>query len=125
MKIITTGRPRQRLSPTSEKRIMSKTKDYVIDLEEKLDTQLTELGFDSLTDAITAGYVVANDKLVKLEGLAQEEAHKAWLKEKEEVLSILQSLKFDIEFAKFERTVTDEYYAMIDRVIDFVEKGEI
>lgn len=53
----------------------------------ELMEQCARLGFENLGEAEQAGYGVdwKNAKLVKIED-EQEKAHKAWLKEKEQVL---------------------------------------
>lgn len=59
---------------------MSKMSELAMELEE----QASELGFESLEQAEQAGYEVdyENAKLIE----PQEAAHKAWLKERDEVL---------------------------------------
>lgn len=90
-------------------------------LHAELSEQANELGFESLGEAEQAGYGVdwENAKLVKVED-EQEQAHEAWLKEREEVLSIIESVKEDIielNDGNNEHVAIDE----LNRVIDFVE----
>lgn len=65
---------------------MSKMSELAMELEE----QASELGFESLEQAEQAGYEVdyENAKLIE----PQEAAHKAWLKERDEVLGGLINL---------------------------------
>ncbi len=61
----------------------------------ELDEQSAELGYDGLQDALNNGYsVVYDEDGVHLEKIniekEQEEAHKAWLKEKEECIRKLE-----------------------------------
>lgn len=104
-------------------------------LHAELTEQANELGFETIQDAVNSGYVVDYDKgkLVKyglgysetVEHLTkeQEKAHEAWLKERDEVLSIIESVKEDI----VELNDGDNNHVAIDElnyVIDFIEKGE-
>lgn len=98
---------------------MSKMSQLAMELEE----QATELGFESLEQAQDNGYEVISDgkfaKLVKSES-EEDKAHEAWLKERDEVLSIIESIKEDI----VELNNGDNKHVAIDelnRVIDFVE----
>lgn len=61
-----------------------------------LQEQANELGFETIQQALDAGCVVEGDcdQPVLVEPL--ELAHRAWEKEKEEKLSILQSVKEEI-----------------------------
>ncbi len=90
-------------------------------LHAELSEQASELGFESLGEAEQAGYEVdwSTGKLIE----PQELAHEAWLKEKHEVLHILESVKEDI----VELNDGDNKHVAIDEldyVIDFIEKGE-
>lgn len=65
-------------------------------LHAELSEQANELGFESLDEALTNGYEVDYEEkqLVNpyvLVDKAQEEAHEAWLKERDEVLGGLES----------------------------------
>lgn len=96
---------------------MSKMNKLAMELEE----QASELGFESLEQAEQAGYEVdyENAKLIE----PQEAAHKAWLKERDEVLHLLESVKEEIinlNGGDNNHVAIDE----LDYVIDFVEKGE-
>lgn len=66
----------------------------------ELDDQAIELGFESYEEAIAKGYEVDYEerKLVNPYVLDREqnEAHKAWLKEKDKMLSILKDVQSDI-----------------------------
>ena len=64
-------------------------------LHAELSQQAYDLGFESIQDAEDHGYEVISDgkwaELVKSE-TDEEEAHKAWLKERDEVLGGLANL---------------------------------
>lgn len=105
-------------------------------LHAELTEQATELGFETIQDALNSGYDVDYEKgkLAKrglsysetVEFLAkeQEKAHEAWLKEKHEVLHLLESVKEDI----INLNGGDNDHPAIgelDYVINFIEKGEV
>lgn len=95
-----------------------------------LDEQAVELGFEGLGEALMKGYDVDYEKgkLVRrglgysetVEYLAKEQdkAHKAWLKEREEVLGELISVYNDIDVPK-------DLKKYIKHAIEFVKKGEV
>lgn len=90
----------------------------------ELTEQANELGFESIEEAEANGYRVdytGEGWELKLDmAKAQEKAHEAWLKERDEVLSIIESIKEDI----VELNNGDNEHVAIDelnRVIDFVE----
>lgn len=92
---------------------MSKMNKLAMELEE----QASELGFESLEQAEQAGYEVdyENAKLIE----PQEAAHKAWLKERDEVLEELKNLH--------EYFVEDDdlhYSIVVAKAIKLLEKGE-
>lgn len=67
------------------------------ELHAELSEQANELGFESLDEALANGYEVDYEEkqLVNpyvLVDKAQEEAHEAWLKERDEVLGGLMNL---------------------------------
>lgn len=105
-------------------------------LHAELLKQASELGFETIQDAVNSGYIVdySKGKLVKRglgysEAVAyltqkQKEAHKAWLKERHEVLHLLESIKEDI----INLTGGNNNHPAIDDldyIIDFIEKGEV
>lgn len=99
---------------------MSKMADIAL----QLDEQSAEYGLQSYQEALEQGftYEVAEDGTATLtppsNGL--EMAHEAWLKEKGEILSIIESVKEDI----VELNGGDNEHVAIEelnRVIDFVE----
>ena len=105
---------------------MSKIGNYNLEEEEELRDQLNELGFETLQDALDAGWELCTGGLVVKQDLsneAYEQAQKDWEKEKEEALTILNTLNFDIEFTNLGMSVINEYHEMIDGVIQFVEKA--
>lgn len=99
---------------------MSKIGNYNMELEEELRDQLNKPGFETLQDALNAGWEVlplldpvtgetshhlqriddmkffVNDS-VSLTDEAYEQAHEAWLKEKEEVLAAIDRIKTSME----------------------------
>ena len=92
---------------------MSKMSELAMELEE----QASELGFESLEQAEQAGYEVdyENAKLIE----PQEAAHKAWLKERDEVLEELKNLH--------EYFVEDDdlhYSIVVAKAIKLLENGE-
>lgn len=96
------------------------SRDRIIQLQENAE----ELGFRTIQEALDNGYNEVQDlvngtfKLEKVD--EQEEAHEAWLRERDEVLSIIESVKEDIvelNGGNNEHVAIDE----LNRVIDFVE----
>lgn len=99
------------------------SRDRIIQLQERAE----ELGFGTITEAIDAGYHEVQDLVAgtfTLEKIdEQEKAHEAWLKEKHEVLHLLESVKediIDLSGGNNNHVAIDE----LDYVIDFIEKGE-
>jgi hypothetical protein len=92
-------------------------RDRIIQLQESAE----DLGFGSIQQALDAGYHEVQDlehntfKLEKID--EQEEAHKAWLNEREEVLGELISVYNDIDVPK-------DLKKYIKHAIEFVKKGE-
>lgn len=102
-------------------------RDRIIQLQERAE----ELGFSTITEALDAGYHEVQDldsntftlEKIDIAGYEQEKAHEAWLKEKDEVLHLLESVKEDI----IDLNGGNNNYVAIDEldyVIDFIEKGE-
>ena len=86
---------------------MSKIDNYNMELEEEFREQLNDLGFETLQDALNAGWEVYDDELVKQKDIANrffvndsvsltdeayEQAQKDWEKEKEEVIESLDDI---------------------------------
>lgn len=88
-------------------------------LHAELSEQAYELGFESLSEAEQAGYGVdwENAKLIKIED-EQEQAHLAWLKEREEVVADLERLITAYAGAE---AVTKP----VRKAINFIMKGEM
>lgn len=95
----------------------------------ELQEQANELGYDTVQEALDNGCVVGTElfgdapRLVKPIDMQNkldelEEAHKAWLKEKGEVLEGLYSVYNDIDVP-----LDDKRF--IKHAIDFIEKGEV
>lgn len=96
-------------------------------LHAELTEQAIELGFESLEEAEANGYEVDYEEreLVNpyvLCNKAHEEAHEAWLKERDELLERLEK-KQD----KLKRMLCDDtgLYELITDAINFIKKGEI
>lgn len=94
---------------------MSKISQLHIELTE----QASELGFESIYEAEQHGYEVdwENAKLIKAED-QQEQAHRAWLKEREEVVADLERLITAYAGAE---AVTKP----VRKAINFIMKGEM
>lgn len=103
---------------------MSKMSNIAMELDERA----VELGFADHLEAMANGY----DWGVGEDGVAflwkaeneQEKAHEAWLKEKHEVLHLLESVKediIDLNGGNNNHVAIDE----LNYVIDFIEKGEM
>ena len=90
---------------------MSKIGDYYIELTE----QANELGFESVEEAFANGYEVVRGELQPKED-EQTKAHKAWLKEKEDVILGLQLV--------MAHTNDADDMVRIARALDFVRGGE-
>lgn len=88
-------------------------------LHAELTEQANELGFESIGEAEQAGYGVdwGNARLVKAED-EQEEAHKTWLEEREEVLN-------DLDIVAHSDVVPFEHKEIVKQAIDFIRKGEM
>lgn len=91
-------------------------------LHAELTEQANEMGYATIEDAERDGYHIVQDlvdgifTLEKIDG--REQAHKNWLKEREEVLGELISVYNDID-------MTIDYKKYIKHAIDFIKKGEI
>ena len=103
----------------------------------QLQEQAEELGFETVQEALDNGCVVGTElfgdapRLIKPIDMQKEleEAHKAWLKEKEKVLEELESL---LTFNKDNACTPYEVSYMLEKsldkikhAIDFIEKGEV
>ena len=89
----------------------------------ELTERASELGFQSIEEAEACGYMVVYSDdgamLVPRDPLEQlNEAHKEWLKEREEVLEELRGLRD--AYRGVEHT---EY--VLSKTINFIEKGKI
>ena len=89
----------------------------------ELDDQAIELGFESYEEAIAKGYEVDYEerKLVNPYVLDREqnEAHKAWLEERD---SLLKEMKERVEAYKQHGYSYDGQ--LMEKAIQFIEKGE-
>lgn len=98
---------------------MSKMSQLHADLTE----QAYDLGFESIEEAEANGYHINYcDNKVKLTldmAKAQEQAHEAWLKEKQQVLDELTDVINDGELD------WGEIVRKVEHAIEFIEKGEM
>lgn len=95
------------------------SRDRVIQLQERAE----ELGFSTITEAIDAGYHEVQDLVAgtfTLEKIdEQEEAHEAWLQERDEVLEELKNLH---EYFVEEDDL--HYSIVVAKAIKLIEEGE-
>lgn len=91
-------------------------------LHAELSEQATDLGHETLEQALDDGWCVDYDegRLYKRIDV-QEEAHAEWLKEREEVLKRLSDLYDELVYIGMD----DEYLATVNDAIDFIKKGEV
>ena len=95
----------------------------------ELDEQSAELGYDGLQDALNNGYTVVYDEddRVHLEKIdiekEQEKAHKAWLKEKEEVIDSLNNAIYHNRKNNDGKGTYEQI--VMQRAKEFIEKGEV
>ena len=92
----------------------------------ELDEQAVELGFKDREDAMKNGYEVVSDgtfaRLVKTE-TEQEEAHNAWLEERD---SVIDSLNNAIYHNRRNNDGKGTYeQTVMQRAKEFIEKGEV
>lgn len=99
----------------------------ISELAMELDDQAMDMGFDSFEDAIErGGYEVdyENAKLVKPD--EQEQAHKAWLGEREEVFEMIDNMEKDIVDSVDKKEGHPRYWVnTLERIRAFIEKGEM
>ena len=93
-------------------------------LHAELTSQAYELGYTTLEDAFNDGWEVDYDQL-RLRKVVdiQEEAHRAWLKERSELMKDADNLLSDTE--NYEPTAYDELRIMVNRLLEFIKKGEM
>lgn len=96
---------------------MSKISQLHVELTE----QASELGFESIYEAEQHGYEVdwENAKLIKAED-QQEQAHRAWLKERDSLLN-----KLYICASACEKDGHGARAQAVYEAIDFIKKGEM
>lgn len=91
-------------------------------LHAELTEQASELGFESIEEAEANGYHINYcDNKAKLTldmAKAHEQAHEAWLKEREEVLT-------DLILTYNYASMSDKDREHIGRAIEFIKKGEV
>lgn len=90
-------------------------------LHAELSEQAYELGFESIGEAEQAGYGVdwENAKLIRVED-QQEQAHQAWLKERDKVLEDQKQLHDRLMELGYDALAESVY-----RAINFIRKGEM
>lgn len=88
------------------------------ELHMELSEQASELGFESLGEAEQAGYGVDWEHAKLIE--PQEEAHKEWLKERDEILEWLEEAKVH----NHENCGSVYINGALERAIEFIKKGE-
>lgn len=97
---------------------MSKMSQFHMELE----VQAYELGYDSLTQAIEAGYTIDyNEKRLISPEEMRKIAHDEWLREKEVVLGDLGNLLLGMHAAG--KCDTTEY-SVISHAVEFIKRGE-
>lgn len=96
---------------------MSKMGEFNLELQE----QAEELGFETTEEALNAGYEV--DMEAMEQGVArlcidreQEQAHEAWLEEKQQVLN-------DLDIVAHSDAVPFEHKEIVKQAIEFIKKG--
>ena len=85
------------------------------ELHMELSEQATGLGFESLDMALANGYDIDYQSRTLVNG--QELAHKAWLREKEELLAKADEVWADPKY--------DDLLDLVGDLVDFIKKGEI
>lgn len=90
-------------------------------LHAELSEQAAELGFESIGEAEQAGYGVdwENAKLILVED-QQEQAHQAWLKERDSLLN-----KLYICASACEKDGHGARAQAVYEAIDFIKRGEV
>ena len=93
------------------------------ELHVELSEQAYDLGFNSLDDALNAGYEIdyTESRLVK-HGCCelareQEKAHQAWLKEKQELLDRAEEMWVSPNF--------DDLLELMKDLVEFIKRGEV
>lgn len=95
-----------------------------------LQEQAEELGFETIEQAIDAGYEVeyhtyGDHKLVKPKD-EQEKAHEAWLEEREEVFDMIDNMEKDIVDSVDRSEGHPRYWVdTLERIRAFIERGEV
>lgn len=98
-------------------------RDRIIMLQECAE----ELGFSTIAEALDAGYHEVQDlvngtfRLEKVDG--QEEAHKAWLERKEQVIKNLKTLRNTLTERGDNESIKNAI--IIGDAILFIEEGEV
>lgn len=107
---------------------MSKIGNYNLEVEEELRDQLNELGFESLQDALGAGWELYEGELVKRKDELTK-AHEAWLKEKKATLEDLKEAEKILLKFNAECPLDTEFWEIgtaglaVQRAIKFIEEA--
>lgn len=98
-------------------------------LHAELEEQAYEKGYESLDEALKDGATIIGETLVTKDDLPskksvdeRQQAHEAWLKEREEVIKGLQLTL--IKMVADRKNETKEYDS-ISRALKFIEQGEM
>lgn len=105
---------------------MSKIGNYNLEEEEELREQLNELGFETLQDALNAGWeLCGRDLLIKhdLSDEAYGQAQKDWEKEKREILDGLNESIDDVDNRFEGEPWAETVCEKINQAIEFLEKA--
>lgn len=93
-------------------------------LHAELTEQAARLGFESIEEAEAHGYVVDYESHELVDG--QEQAHKDWLEERDEVFEMIDNMKEDIIDSVAKKEGHPRYWVdTLERIRAFIEKGEI
>ena len=84
-------------------------------LHAELTEQANELGFESIEEAERNGYAVNYEKGILEDG--REQAHEAWLKEKEDLLERVDKVWKDPTY--------DQLIDLVNELVCFIKKGEV
>lgn len=98
-------------------------------LHAELEEQAYEKGYESLDEALNDGATIIGETLVTRDDLPsrkavdeRQQAHEAWLKEREEVI---RELKLTLTEMGFDKNDTTVYYNRIASALKFIEEGEM
>lgn len=90
-------------------------------LHAELTEQASELGFQSIEEAEANGYGIDYDRGKLVDG--RELVHKAWLKERDEVLESINNAIYHNRKLNGDKETYEQI--VLQRAKDFIKKGEI